>query len=173
MQINNSRIYNSSIVQSNLLYRRFLLSILNLSTECEQQSRQTEKELLCPRYQVEIITLPKQQCLEIISQPKPFLPDLEIWWTKCQNQKVRSLTEISHINSLGSINWADEDLDAILSELAQGILDQIKKINLSQGFIKVLFPSEGMFESYTEGNRVYLSCKVVFMATATHFNLSE
>jgi hypothetical protein len=173
MQTDNSKIYNSSVVQSDLLYKYFLLSMLNLSIKSEQQSRQTGKELPCPRYHVEIITLPKQQYLEIISQPKPSLPDLVSWWTKFQNQKVRSLTEINHIHSLGFINWADQDSDTMLSELAQSILDKTEKISPCQGFIKVLFPSEGMFENYTESNRVYLRCKVAVMVTSKYFNLSK
>lgn len=173
METNSSRIYNSSAVQSSLLYKYFLLSILNLLTEYEQQSRQTGKELLYPRYQVEIINLPKQQCLEIIRQPKPLLPDLVSWWTLFKNQKVRSLVEINHIHSLGFINWVDQDSDTMLSELARSILDEIEKVSTSQGFIKVLFPSEGMFETYTEGNRVYLECRVVVMATSTYFILTK
>jgi hypothetical protein len=169
--MNNSKIYNSSVVQSNLLYKQFLVSMLNLSRECETRSRDTGKELLYPQYHVEIIALPKQQCLEIISQPKPLLPDLVFWWTKFQNQKVRSLTEINHIHWLGFINWVDQDSDTMLSELAQSILDEIEKASPFQSFIKVLFPSEGMFEHYTEGNRVYLGCKVAIMVTSKYFNL--
>lgn len=173
MQTINSKIYNSSVIQSNLLYKQFLVSILNLSRECEQQSKEAGEKVAVPRYQVEIITLPKQQCLEIINQPKPSLPDLAFWWTKCQNQKVRSLTEIKHMKSLGFISWVDQDTDSMLSELAQGILDEIRKAGLNQGFIKILFPSEGMFESYIEGNCVYLGCKVAFMATPAYFGLSK
>jgi hypothetical protein len=145
--------------------------MLNLSRECETRSRDTGKDLPCPQYHFEIITLPKQQCLEIIRQPKPLLSDIVSWWTKFQNQKIRSLTEISHINSLGFVNWVEQDSDTMLSKLAQSILDETKKVSPCQGFVKVLFPSEGMFESYTEGNRVYLGCKVAVLFTSVYFSL--
>lgn len=170
MDLGSSKIYNSSIAQSNLLYKHFLAEMLDLSIQfC--QTKESDQLLLCPQLRVEVLSLPKKKCLSLLNERPLSLQDSLFSWSKCQSQRVRSLIDVSHLINRGFIDWMDIDLDSILSELAKGILDEAQKLRLTESFIKVVFPSEGMFQNYVDNNLLYLHCKVAFLVTPGYFCL--
>lgn len=172
MNIDNSKIYNSSVTQVNLLYKHFLVGMLNLSKEfC--QTNDTKEVSLCPQLRVEVLSLPKSKCISLLYEKSFSLDDSIFSWSKYQSQRVRSLLDVSHLIDRGFVEWVDFDLDSMLSELAKGVLDEAQKLRLTEGFIKVIFPAEGMFENYTDNNLLYLHCKVAVLVTPRYFSLSQ
>lgn len=164
MELNDSKLYKSSTLQANLLYR-YLLEDLSrdLSEDFEAQWTESNQEslYLYSQTQIEVLVLPMSDCLEIISNPHPLLNNQTIRWENIQCQRaIRS-----------SVGRIDIVLSELLFELSKGIIRESRLLDLRQKFIKILFPVEGMFKICVESDLKYFNCKVSCLITSEYQSL--